>query len=651
MRSAAARDLRRGLGRALHRVPVELLDVRVARRVPLLDAHPEPHRDAARGALQDALVEHEAARRAVLEEEVRVVPSAREGDAEELLGEGRVDRRRRRPGRRGRGRGRNGWPLAIPRERTCARQPSRAVEAVPQRSAHSSRRRTIGALGPRRAIAAARSRAAPRSSSARTWPRSVQLRRNRAILLAGSVRPRPRAAPVLRYPRFTPRRRAGVPASRVSPCELPRRRGARSSQAFERESIPLVPAAEEHSESWRLTAKRYSPPPRSTSRRRSTTRRSSSTRRIIQEDPNDARTLLKMGDLQSKMEAYADAVAHLRARRKVLREPGLRAQGDRGLQADPRDHRAARPRSSRTSTRTSRRSSPSSTSSSGSRATRSPRSTRWPRGCSARTATRRPSRSSARSSSSTPTNPLPHLRLAEALSRAKDVDGAVLEFGIAAGQLVKLGRRDDALKVIERLLHHKPDADARAHRRRALPRAAAPPNDGMQALAKLQICFQANPRDLDTLGLLARAFAQIGQAAKAIEVQKEMARIARDTGKTDLFHELVAKLLEARPERRGREAARGAGSSMPPSIPAPPRAPSSVAAAASRCAESEAVGVVRRRRRGRHRVRRAAASSFAPEPRPPRPTARSSSTAATRSSRRSASPRPRPGRTRRSRAS
>ncbi len=41
--------------------------------------------------------------------------------------------------------------------------------------------------------------------------------------------------------------------------------------------------------------------------------------RIIQEDPNDARTLLKIGDLQLKMEAYADAIAHVRARREVLR--------------------------------------------------------------------------------------------------------------------------------------------------------------------------------------------------------------------------------------------------------------------------------------------------------------------------------------------
>jgi tetratricopeptide (TPR) repeat protein len=31
--------------------------------------------------------------------------------------------------------------------------------------------------------------------------------------------------------------------------------------------------------------------------------------KVIQEDPNDARTLLKIGDLQSKMEEYANAVA------------------------------------------------------------------------------------------------------------------------------------------------------------------------------------------------------------------------------------------------------------------------------------------------------------------------------------------------------
>ncbi|MBX3202266.1 MAG: tetratricopeptide repeat protein [Labilithrix sp.] len=149
-----------------------------------------------------------------------------------------------------------------------------------------------------------------------------------------------------------------------------------------------------------------------------------------------------------------------------------------------------------------------------------------------------------------PTNPLPHLRLAEALSRVKDVDGAVYEFKTAASQLAGIGRRDDALKVLERLLHHKADPE-QAKLCAELYLARSQPQDGMQALAKLQICFQANPRDFDTLSLLARAFNAIGQGAKAIEVQKEMARVARDTGKTDLFREILERLMRVAPHDEG----------------------------------------------------------------------------------------------------
>jgi tetratricopeptide (TPR) repeat protein len=149
-----------------------------------------------------------------------------------------------------------------------------------------------------------------------------------------------------------------------------------------------------------------------------------------------------------------------------------------------------------------------------------------------------------------PTNPLPHLRLAEALSRVKDTDGAVFEFKTAASQLAGIGRRDDALKVLERLLHHKPDSEqARICAELYLSRGQ--PQDGMQALSKLQICFQANPRDFDTLSLLARAFNAIGQGAKAIEVQKEMARVARDAGKQDLFREIVERLMRVAPQDDG----------------------------------------------------------------------------------------------------
>ena len=145
-----------------------------------------------------------------------------------------------------------------------------------------------------------------------------------------------------------------------------------------------------------------------------------------------------------------------------------------------------------------------------------------------------------------PANPLPHLRLAEALSRMKDAEAAVQEFGDAASLLVKLGRRDDAIKVFERLLHLKPDVRF-AHQCAELYLDRGMGQDGMLALAKLQLCFQADPKNLDTLALLARAFGAIGQANKAIEVQKEMARLAKEQGQFDLFRELIDKLLRVAP--------------------------------------------------------------------------------------------------------
>ncbi len=145
-----------------------------------------------------------------------------------------------------------------------------------------------------------------------------------------------------------------------------------------------------------------------------------------------------------------------------------------------------------------------------------------------------------------PTNPLPHLRLAEALSRMKDAEAAVQEFGDAASLLVKLGRRDDAIKVFERLLHLKPDVGF-AHQCAELYLDRGMGQDGMLALAKLQLCFQADPKNLDTLALLARAFGAIGQANKGIEVQKEMARLAKEQGQYDLFRQLIEKLLRVAP--------------------------------------------------------------------------------------------------------
>lgn len=144
------------------------------------------------------------------------------------------------------------------------------------------------------------------------------------------------------------------------------------------------------------------------------------------------------------------------------------------------------------------------------------------------------------------TSALSQLRLAEGLSRVRDVEGAVAAFRMASAILREADRRDDAIQVLERLLFHAPiPEDARVCAELYIARNRS--NDVTQALAKLQICFQANPNDIDTLGLIARSFDMIGQSAKSIEVQKQMAKIARDSGRSDVFRDLVMHLVRVAP--------------------------------------------------------------------------------------------------------
>ena len=303
--------------------------------------------------------------------------------------------------------------------------------------------------------------------------------------------------------------------------------------------------------------------------------------KLIQEDPNDARTLLKIGDLQSKMEAYADAIGtyervgkHYASQGFALKAIAVYKQireliGKHVPQLEER-YGHITPKLAELYQQLGLTS--DALAALDEVATRLQRQQRDGEAIDV----------FRKIVELDPTNPLPHLRLAEALSRIKDIDGAVGEFGVAAAQLIKLGRRDDALKVIERLLHHKQDVvQARIAAELYLARGQA--QDGMQALAKLQLCFQANPRDLDTLALLARAFGAIGQASKGIEVQKEMARIARDTGKTDLYAQLIDRLSKLAPHDEGvrKLVAGGSASAVapqqppgpPPRLPAPPPPP------------------------------------------------------------------------------
>ena len=302
--------------------------------------------------------------------------------------------------------------------------------------------------------------------------------------------------------------------------------------------------------------------------------------KVIEEDPNDARTLLKIGDLQSKMEAYADAVATYERVGRFYSSQGFALKAiavykqireiiAKHVPALEERYSHLAPKLAELYQQLGLTS--DALAALDEVATRLQRQNRDQEAIEV----------CKKIVDLDPNNPLPHLRLAEAFSRAKATENAVSEFGMAAGQLVKMGRVDDALKVLDRLLHHKPDANfARIAAEQLLNRNG--PNDGMQALSKLQIAFQANPRDLDTLGLLARAFTTIGQAAKAIEVQKEMARTARESGRKDLFQEIVTRLLKLVPnDEVVRQLATSSQAPAPASVrpPAASEAPASAAPA------------------------------------------------------------------------
>lgn len=145
-----------------------------------------------------------------------------------------------------------------------------------------------------------------------------------------------------------------------------------------------------------------------------------------------------------------------------------------------------------------------------------------------------------------PQNPIAHLRVADSRARLGEIDKAVERFGEAARIMLRLGRKDDAIKVLERLLEFRPDVEyARLAGKLYLERNEA--NDGMAALSKLQIAFKSDPKDLETLSALAAAFDAINQPKKAIEVLKESARIAKENDR-EAFGGLLETLLERAPD-------------------------------------------------------------------------------------------------------
>ncbi len=174
-----------------------------------------------------------------------------------------------------------------------------------------------------------------------------------------------------------------------------------------------------------------------------------------------------------------------------------------------------------------------------------------------------------------PENVASRIKLAEVYAKQNMLEDARTEFTKAAQFLKAAHRVDDYVKVAERIIHFDPN-DLRTTKE--LANIYIQKGDPRRALAKLQICFKANPKDIETLNLLAAAFKDLEQPQKTISVYREIARIHEAAGDVPSFQSIMRRILAIDPDDVEARQALGAGARPPPPIrqsapgapPAPP---------------------------------------------------------------------------------
>ncbi|MDX9999682.1 MAG: tetratricopeptide repeat protein [Polyangia bacterium] len=155
-----------------------------------------------------------------------------------------------------------------------------------------------------------------------------------------------------------------------------------------------------------------------------------------------------------------------------------------------------------------------------------------------------------------PENVAARIRLAEVHSKEKRVEEAIAEFTRAADVLRSSGRTDDFLRVAERIIWHKADnipfikEVASLYLERQDPR---------RALQKLQVCYKADEKDTETMALLVKAFIALEQPEKAVTILKVLASVHEEKGELDQRDEVFRRILMLAPDdREARDALREA---------------------------------------------------------------------------------------------
>lgn len=176
-----------------------------------------------------------------------------------------------------------------------------------------------------------------------------------------------------------------------------------------------------------------------------------------------------------------------------------------------------------------------------------------------------------------PDNVASRVKLADLYVREGLNGEAMGEFSRAAEHLKRTNRIDDYLRVAERLSAMDPNNLSLA---RELAELYLQRNDQKRALAKLQVCFKADSRDIETLRLLAVAFQGLGQTSKTISVYKELARAYEDRGQAGEAEQVWNQVAQLDPNDPDVQARNAALAPPPAAAPMPTQTAATATAAA-----------------------------------------------------------------------
>jgi tetratricopeptide (TPR) repeat protein len=171
-----------------------------------------------------------------------------------------------------------------------------------------------------------------------------------------------------------------------------------------------------------------------------------------------------------------------------------------------------------------------------------------------------------------PENVASKIKLAELYARENMNKEASQEFARAAEYLKRNNRTEDWLRVAERLSAMEPENVALA---KELAQQYLQRGDQKRSLAKLQVAFKADARDVETLNMLAQAFQGLGQTLKTVSVYKELAKVYQDTGRVQDANGIWERIQTLDPSDADLLARRSAAPAPQPAPPqpAPPQPP------------------------------------------------------------------------------